>query len=171
MLHVYKNPMEYYECVQAMKTKSFMDSASAYLKLPATQPVFERYETLLLEAFDAIPKLRVPEGGRGLFELRIYESYNEDAGYRKVKMFNDEEIALFDKIGLSSVFFGQNMAGGYLPALTYMLGYKDMAEREALWAKFRASSEWAVMRVKPEYADTVSKVRKKFLIPLDYSEI
>lgn len=172
LLHIYQNPAQYYEIAMRLRNdKSYLESAKTYMQTPPTQLIFERYETFLMDAFDAIPNLRVPDKSRGLFELRTYESYNEDAALRKVKMFNAEEIALFDKVGLKSVFFGQILAGPLMPALTYMLSFKDMAEREANWAKFRASDEWNVMRVKEEYVNTVSMVRKKFLIPLDYSQI
>lgn len=172
ILHAYKNPESYWNAVQEMKTdKTFLDAARSYFTLPADQPVFERYETFLMEAFDGIPQFNMPADNRGLFELRTYESYNEDAGHRKVKMFNDEELPLFVKIGLHPVFFGQLLAGRYMPALTYMLWFKDMQERESNWDAFRNSNEWKNMRVKEEYADTVSKVRKKFLLPMDFSQI
>lgn len=172
ILHAHKSPAEYYDAVQAMKTdRSFLDAAKTYIQLPADKPVFERYETFLAEAFDAIPRFKTPDKNRGLFELRTYESYNEDAGHRKVKMFNNEELPLFEKVGLHPVFFGQLLAGPQMPALTYMLWFKDMAEREANWAKFGSSDEWNTMKVKDEYANTVSKVNKKFLTPMDFSQI
>ena len=46
-------------------------------------------------------------------------------------MFNNEEIAFFLKVGLQPVFFGKILAGQYMPALTYMVGFKDMADRDA----------------------------------------
>ncbi|MCK4919415.1 MAG: hypothetical protein KAS71_00125 [Bacteroidales bacterium] len=46
-----------------------------------------------------------------------------------------------------------------------------MDERIANWKKFGASPEWSEMKVRPEYANTDSVVNKKFLIPLDYSQI
>ncbi len=172
LLHAHKSPADYYESLQAMKTdRTFFDAAKTYMQLPADQAIFERYETFLAEAFDAIPRIKTPDGNRGLFELRTYESYNEDAGHRKVKMFNDEELPLFEKVGLHPVFFGQLLAGPQMPALVYMLWFKDMAEREANWDKFRISDEWNTMKNKPEYADTVSKVNKKFLTPMDFSQI
>ena len=58
-----------------------------------------------------------------------------------------------------------------MPALMYMLWFKDMEERDANWDKFRESDEWNVMRVKEEYADTVSKVKKIFLTPLEFSQV
>lgn len=172
ILHAYKNPEDYWNAVQEMKSDAaFLQDAESYSRLPAAQPVFERYETLLLEAFAGIPQLKMPPKDRGLFELRIYESYNEDAFRRKVKMFNDEELPLFEKVGLHPLFFGELIAGSYMPALVYMLWFKDMNEREANWRKFSESDEWNTMRVKEEYADTVSKVRKIFLTPLEFSQI
>lgn len=172
ILHAHKSPADYYDAAQAMKSNTtFLDAAKEYSQLPADSPVFFRYETFLMEAFDAIPRIKQPDSNRGLFELRTYESYNEDAGIRKVKMFNNEELPLFEKVGLHPVFFGQLMAGQYMPALTYMLWFKDMDERTANWAKFVSSLEWNTMKNKPEYANTVSKVKKKFLIPADFSQL
>ena len=172
ILHAHKSPAEYWDAVQAMKTdRTYLEAAKSYFELPASQPVFERYETFLMEAFNGIPQLKMPDKNRGLLELRTYESYNEDAFRRKVKMFNVEELPLFEKVGLHPVFFGELLAGRMMPALTYMLWFKDMDERTANWAKFSASDEWKTMRVKEEYADTVSKVRKIFLTPMDFSQI
>ena len=86
-------------------------------------------------------------------------------------MFNQEEIALFLKVGLQPVFFGKILAGPLMPALVYMLGFKDMADRDAAWGKFAAHEDWKTMQAKPEYADTVSNVRKIFLTHTDYSQI
>jgi hypothetical protein len=172
ILHAHKSPDNYWNAIQEMKTDhSFLEASKTYSDLPASQPVFERYETLLMEAFAGIPQLKMPDKNRGLIELRIYESYNEDALHRKVKMFDVEEIALFEKVGLHPMFFGEIIAGGYMPALAYMLWFKDMEQRDANWEKFRVSDEWNTMRVKEEYADTVSKVRKIFLTPMDFSQI
>jgi hypothetical protein len=172
ILHAHKSPADYIETLQAMKSDSaFLEAAKEYNQLPPTNLVYTRFETFLLEAFDAIPRLKEPDKSRGLFELRTYESYNEDAGIRKVKMFNDEELPLFEKVGLHPVFFGQNVAGQYMPALTYMLWFKDMDERQTNWAKFSSSPEWREMSGKTEYANTVSLVKKKFLIPADFSQL
>lgn len=151
--------------------KDYLAAAKTYFELPAAKPVFERYETYLLEAFDSIPQLKVPDNKRGLLELRTYESYNEDAARRKVAMFNDEELPLFEKVGLHPVFFGKILAGKCMPALMYMLWFTNMEERNANWSKFGGSDEWKSMSGKQIYADTVSKVKKKFLVPADYSQI
>ena len=80
-------------------------------------------------------------------------------------MFNDEEIPLFLKVKLNPVFFGDMIIGPYRPCLTYMLNFKDMAERDANWQTFVQHPEWKVMSAKKEYANTVSNIRKIFLTP------
>jgi len=172
VLCTYPNMQDYFAIQQEMvASETFQKNAESYHQLPADKPLFERYQTYLLEAFDAIPQLRQPAAGRGLFELRTYESYNEDAGRRKILMFNKEELPLFDRVGLHSVFFGKILAGPQMPALMYMLWFNDMAERETNWGKFRVSDDWKTMSGKPEYANTVSKVNKIFLLPEEGSQI
>ena len=58
-----------------------------------------------------------------------------------------------------------------MPALIYMLSYEDMKERDDKWKKFGDSAGWNQLKVKPEFANTVSTVNKVFLVPLDYSQI
>lgn len=171
MLHAYKSVSDYWEALQKMQSDSqYLQAADEYFRLPADNPVFERYETFLMPAFDGLPQMKMPGESRGLFELRIYESYNEDALRRKVKMFNEEELPLFEKVGLHPFIFGELIAGRHMPALAYMLWFKDMEERDANWKTFGSSPEWKAMRIKPEYADTVSKVRRVFLTPMDFSQ-
>ena len=171
-LFVYPSAEVYFKLQKDLvQDATYLAAAKSYFEIPAAKPVFERYETFLMEAFDGIPKLKMPEKNRGLLELRTYESYNEDAARRKVAMFNDEELPLFEKVGLHPVFFGKILAGKLMPALMYMLWFTDMEQREANWKKFGESPEWKAMSGKAIYADTVSKVRKKFLTPTDYSQI
>ena len=171
-LLVFPNAETYYTCVSDMENDAtYRSNAAAYFTSPFDKPLFVRYDTLLLAAFDGIPHLRMPDPARSLLELRIYESHNEDFGRRKIQMFNKEELPLFDKVGLPSIFFGKIIAGPYMPALAYMLGFKDMAQREEIWAKFRVHPDWNTMKEKPEYLNTVSKVNKIFLIPEEGSQI
>jgi hypothetical protein len=171
-LFAYHSAEVYFKLQKELSSNAdYLSAAKSYFELPAAKPVFDRYETYLMEAFDGIPKLKLPEKNRGLFELRTYESYNEDAARRKVAMFNNEELPLFDKVGLHPVFFGKILAGKLMPALMYLLWFTDMNERDTNWGKFGGSNEWKEMSGKPIYADTVSKVHKKFLVPTDYSQI
>jgi hypothetical protein len=170
VLLAYPNASAYFQVQSEWFTDpSFLEASKSYNNQPAAEAVFNRYETFLLDAFDAMPSLSIPAEKKGLFELRIYESASEDAGRRKIAMFNNEEIALFLKVGLIPVFFGKVLAGQYMPALIYMIAFKDMADRDTVWARFGTHDEWKVMRDKPEYANTVSNIRRIFLTPAAYS--
>ncbi len=149
----------------------FLKKSKSYFNETADGGAYTRFESHLLEAFDGLPTFRQPPESRGLFELRTYESHNEEAGQRKIAMFNREELPLFDKVGLHPVFFGEVLAGPQMPALVYLLWFEDMEERNANWKKFVQSEEWNTMKVKPEYANTVSVVNKVFLLPKDYSQL
>ena len=168
ILHAHKSMADYYEATLAMRTDpGFLEAAKEYTQIPSDNPVYDRIETFLLEAFDGFPRLNEPVKNGGMLEMRIYESYSEDAGIRKVKMFNNGEIQLFKNLGFHPLLFSQHLAGQYMPALTYMLWFNDMEEREALWAKFGSSPAWKEMSSKEEYANTVSRIHKKFLLPAD----
>lgn len=171
-LLIYPSISEYLQIKNELwNDKTFMDAASSYFESTAQIGSYFRYKTYLMQAFDGMPQLIFPSKERKLIELRTYESNNEEAGQRKIKMFNSEEINIFKSVGLNLVFFGEIMAGPQMPALMYMLSYGDMKERDDKWKKFSDSDAWNQLKVKSEYANTVSVVNKVFLVPLDYSQI
>jgi hypothetical protein len=86
-------------------------------------------------------------------------------------MFNDGELTIFEDTGLHSVFFGSQVSGPLMPVLTYMLSFKDMKERDENWKKFSVQSEWKLISILPEYANTVSDIKRIFLKPLSYSQL
>jgi hypothetical protein len=145
-------------------------STQYHATVPEKVP-FSRIDTSLLLAFDRLPALVVPAKEPRIFELRTYEGHNEDAVQRKVTMFNKEEIDLFYKVGLKPVFFGEMLAGSKVPCLTYLLSFKDMEEREDIWAKFGAHPDWNTMSQLPQYANTVSNIVRIFLEPVAYSQV
>jgi hypothetical protein len=144
----------------------YLTKAKVYDAIPKDQTIFNRYETSLLHAFSGLPQMDGNVSESSIFELRTYEGYSEDAVKRKIEMFNKEELTLFYKVGLHPVFFAKMMAGPHLPCLVYLLHFKDMEERDANWAKFVNHDDWKEMRSKPEYADSVSNIRREFLTPI-----
>ena len=114
-------------------------------------PGYARSENMLLRAFAGHPQLRIPPATREghIFELRTYESNNEQTLRRKIDMFNGGETQIFQRVGLQPVFFGETLVGSRLPNLTYMLSYKDLATRESVWKAFEADSEWKKLRARP----------------------
>jgi len=145
------------------------------LQTPKTKPAFERIDSWLLLAFAGIPKLELPayckENKPRMFELRTYESYSEAKAQKKVDMFNNGETQLMRDVGLGPIFFGQGLIGSNLPHLTYMLSAEDQEAHAKHWDAFRAHPTWEKMKNDPQYADTVSKIYNRFLVPLPYSQI
>lgn len=138
---------------------------------PADQPPYVRYSSQLMEAFGGFPALKAPAAGSRLFEWRTYEGYSEDAVRRKIQMFDQEEIRIFNTVGLHGVFFGEVRAGGNLPCLSYLLAFSDMAERDRNWKQFGADADWKRIAKAPEYANTVSNIQRLFLEPTAYSQL
>ncbi len=154
----------------------YQKAAAAYLGTSIDGPPYTRYESTLLRAFKNVPKLRVPAETAGnrprLFELRCYESHNEAAALKKIEMFNDGgEIALFNKVGIRSVFYGQTLIGRRQPNLVYMVVHADMPAREKAWDAFSSSDDWNKLRSEPQYLNTVSATTVKFLRPAAYSQV
>jgi hypothetical protein len=172
VLIVYPSMEEYGDINMKVKSDNdFKQNSAEWDKLPAEKPVFNRYSSSLLLAFDNMPALKVPAKEQRIFELRTYEGYNEDAVRRKIRMFNDEEFTIFDRTKLNRVFFGEAIAGPNLPCLTYMVTFKNMEERDKNWAAFGADADWKKVSNDPQYANTVSNIRRVFLEPVPYSQI
>jgi hypothetical protein len=156
--------------------KEFMEKGAAFLNAPADKPAYKSLEVQIMAAFEGMPKLERPtDAPTRVFQLRTYESPSEKTGLKKIEMFNTAEIAIFRKVGLHPVFFGQTLAGAKMPNLTYMLGFQDMDESKANWKKFGADPDWQKLRVTPGYADK-EIIRNKgitnlYLKPASYSQI
>lgn len=151
------------------KDVAYQTASQEYRKLE--RPVYFRFKTTLMRAFDGLPKMIIPQKGERIFELRTYEGYSEDAVARKIKMFNEGEFKIFNEVKLNPVFFGEVIAGDNLPCLQYMITFRDMEERDNNWKAFSAHPDWARMSGDPQYANTVSKIIRVFLEPTAYSQI
>ncbi len=148
---------------------------SAVLAPPPGKPVYKRMESSLLLAFKGMPTLETPaKGPDRVFQLRIYESPSVAAGQKKIEMFDDAgEIAIFRRVGLNPVFFGEAIVGSKMPNLTYMLGFESEAALKAAWDKFRTDPDWKRISGMPEYADKVilSGITNIVLKPAEFSQI
>ncbi|RRB18087.1 NIPSNAP family protein [Larkinella knui] len=166
---------DYFNAPDKLAGDSAYQQASAdYLNAQATDPAYERIESSLLKSFSNMPKLEAPEKKPRIFELRRYESHNETAGKKKIEMFNEGgEIAIFKRVGLTPVFFGETLIGPMRPNLTYMLTFDSMEEHDQNWKTFGSDPEWKKISSMPEYANAriVSNITRTFLIPTAFSQI
>ncbi|HAZ64467.1 MAG TPA: NIPSNAP family containing protein [Armatimonadetes bacterium] len=153
---------------------TFAQAAAPYLDLPPATPLYERIDSSLLVAFAGFPRVQAPDLARPrLFELRCYESHNERSAATKIRMFEEAEIAIFERTGLPPVFFGQSLIGNGLPNLTYLLAFDDQEARRRGWGTFIADAEWKELSARPEYADSaiVSRITSWVLSPVAGSEL
>ena len=127
-----------------------------------------------MSAFAGWPKLVAPKRRRReIFQLRTYESAGYAAHVRKVEMFNEAEIEIFTRTGLTPVFFGDTLIGPRMPSLTYMLTFADVADLNAKWAVFGSDPAWKELSHRPQNADAeiVSNISNLYLSPLSCSQI
>ena len=164
-LIAYPDANTYITTQELHKDEQYLKDASSYNAMKIDEKLYDRIESMLLLAFDGLAKMDAIKSDSGLFELRTYESYSEDANRRKIKMFNVEELDLFYEVGLHPVFFGDQISGANRPCLTYMIQFKDMKEHDENWQKFIKSPKWTKMAAKAEYANTATTIHKIFLTP------
>lgn len=153
--------------------EAYQSAGRAVIAAAKSDPAYTRYESSLLLGFDECPTVGAPsKAASRVVQLRIYESHNEERAKQKIRMFNEGgEIAIFRRVGLNPVFFGQALVGSKLPNLTYMVGFDDDKAREAAWNAFRADPEWKKLSGDPAYKDTVSNITNLVLRPVDGSQI
>jgi hypothetical protein len=155
----------------------YMKDGAPFLNTPADHPLFDRIDSSLLQAFERMPKLKIPPAaathGPRIFEIRTYESATDQDHKRKVEMMQSGEEKIFDEAGFFQVFYGDMLVGPRIPNLTYMLSYENMAARDKAWANFISAPAWKKMTSDPRYAfeDIVSKITNVILTPTDYSQI
>lgn len=153
--------------------KKFQSELAAFNKAPGQR--FVRYSSQILKGFTGFPGVVAPPPSKTtrLFELRTYESDDLTTLADKIRMFNEGEIAIFQKTGLNPVFFGETVIGEKQPNLTYLLWYDSLAAREANWSKFISHPEWLKLRATPGWSDAeiVSNISNSLLRPLPFSPI
>lgn len=148
-------------------------AALAGLNDDPKDPAYARYESSLLLAFDAVPKVEVPtRAASRVLQLRIYEAHNAERSRRKVRMFNEGgEIAIFRAVGMNPVFFGHAFAGANLPNLTYLLAFGNAAAMKSAWDAFGKHPDWLKLKDDPLYRDTVSRITNLVLRPAEGSQV
>ena len=153
----------------------YQKAGADYLGSPKSNPAFDRIDSWLLAAFAGMPRLELPayskEKKPRMFEMRTYESFSEVKALKKIEMFNSGEIATMKEVGLAPVFYGQALIGANLPHLTYMTSAENDQAHKQHWDAFGKHPVWLKLKNDPQYADTVSKITKRFLKPTSYSQI
>jgi hypothetical protein len=158
-----------------MKDKQYMTTAKDYIDAEYNNPVYKRFDSVLMEAFAGMPALQTPalqaKPSERIYELRNYEAATEKLHEAKISQFNNGELDIFKRLGFNTVFCGQVKAGAKLPSLMYMTSFENKAARDEHWKTFSADPGWKEFNARPEYAHNFLRADIYLLHPTDYSEI
>jgi hypothetical protein len=153
----------------------YLKAGEAFLTTTPKDPGYTNLEVRMMLATEWFPKVEVPEKKETrLFELRRYRNPSEAAFRKKVEMFGSGgEVAIFRRVGLNPVFYGEMLAGPDMPNITYMLTYSDAAAKGKAWGAFGGDKEWQKLSHTPGYTDPeiIANIKSIMLKPADYSEI
>lgn len=153
----------------------YLENSKDFFSIPKKTPAYSRIESSFFKAFSGIPAMEIPKFAKEkkprIYEMRIYESHNEEKAMLKRDMFNvDQEIQLMRDLKMGPVWFGECLSGHNAPNLTYFLSAESFEENKAYWDVFRKHPRWQVMKKIPRYKDTVSKIDVVFLKPAGSSD-
>lgn len=153
--------------------EAYQSAGRATLEAAKSDPAYARYESSLMLGFEQFPTVAAPTQSESrVLQLRIYESHNQERARRKIHMFNEGgEIAIFRRVGMNPVFFGETLAGAKMPNLTYMLAFDDDDALTKAWNAFRADPDWKKLSADQSYKDTVSNITNLILRPATGSRI
>ncbi len=161
--------------VKLENDKDYQMAGKDYIDAAHNRPAYRRMEKTIMQAFTGMPQFKAPKltGPKKdrVYELRSYESATEKQFKNKVKMFNDGEIEIFDRLGFNAVFYGEVLAGSDMPNLMYLTTFSDMASEKEHWEAFRTDPQWEKMRVMEEYQNNMTRNNPKLLFPAEYSDL
>lgn len=163
------------EVLQALERDSGYQSAVEKLSAGPGLP-FVRVESSLLRTFGRHGEASgaTNENGQShIFELRTYESQSFTSVKRKIGMFENGEIQIFERLGMGPVFFSECVVGSKMPRVTYMLSFDSLGAREKLWREFGSDPAWKKLSSNPELKDAqiVENISNAILRPLKFSKI
>jgi hypothetical protein len=84
--------------------------------------------------------------------------------------FQTITLGFFEKYGIRQVGFWTTLIGPDNHALTYLLQWESLAEREQKWNAFQADPEWIAKRNATEAEKPiVARIENQFLAPTAFS--
>ena len=89
-----------------------------------------------------------------------------------VDRFATTTLGFFEKYGIEQIGFWTTLIGPSNHALTYLLRWESLAEREQKWNAFLADAEWtAKLNATEAEKPIVQRVESQFLTPTDFSAL
>lgn len=106
-----------------------------------------------------------------IYELRVYRCVPGRLPDLN-KRFESVTLRIWQKHGIRPVGFWTTMIGESNQDLTYLLEWKDLAERERVWGGFMKDPEWLAARAKTEEnGPIVANITNTILAPTAFSRM
>jgi len=106
-----------------------------------------------------------------IVEMRIYHCAPTRLPAR-LDRFTTTTLGYFEKYGIQQIGFWTTLAGPSNHALTYMIKWESLAEREQKWNKFASDPEWLAKRAESERdGPIVASINNMFLQPTAFSAV
>lgn len=172
----FKSSDQFFKLAETLeKDKQYTTAAQDYLNAPFDNPIYNRFESVLMEGFAGMPQFVLPKlqasPAERVYELRSYEAATEQLHENKISQFNNGELAIFQRLGFNTIFCGQVKAGNRMPSLMYMTSFENKAARDAHWKSFSDDPTWKTLNAQPQYAHNFLRADIYLLHPTAYSEI
>jgi hypothetical protein len=87
--------------------------------------------------------------------------------------FRDHTTKIWDRLGIRHVGFWTTLVGeSESNALTYLLAWDSLADREAKWSVFVKDPEWVKIKAETEKDGPInSNISNQLLVPTDFSRL
>jgi hypothetical protein len=86
--------------------------------------------------------------------------------------FANTTLGFFEKYGIEQIGFWTTLIGSDNHALTYLLKWESLAERESKWNAFQADPDWQAKRAASEAEKPiVARIENQFWSPTAYSAL
>ena len=106
-----------------------------------------------------------------IYELRVYRALPGRMP-ALLKRFETRTLKIWERMGIRQVGFWTTLIGSSNQALTYLLEWESLAEREQKWNAFQSDPEWIAKRAETEaQAIIVERIENNFLVPTGYSPL
>ena len=106
-----------------------------------------------------------------IYELRVYQAIPGKMG-KLLARFRDHTVPIWETHGIRPLGFWTTLIGKSSNALTYILSWESLAERETKWAAFANDPAWRKARDDSEKdGPIVAGIRNEMLAPTAFSAL
>jgi hypothetical protein len=107
-----------------------------------------------------------------IHELRVYHALPGRLPHLLAR-FRDHTTKIWDRLGIRHVGFWTTLVGeSEANALTYLLAWDSLADREEKWAVFVKDPEWIKVRAESEKDGPINaNISNQLLVPTDFSRL